>query len=288
MIRTFFLALRSTKRDNRIALLIDGENIAASDTVYVLAEARKWGEVKLSRVYGDWSSTQMQPWQEMISHYGMRAVHQHGGRKNTADIALAIEAVELFHQGIRRYCIVSGDSDYRPLVLWLVEHGCLVVVIGHSDTPLALQRACSTFVSTDQLRFPTLLKKRLPQTQTATSTPPVPDGRRSGTGPGVAIEPLRSPDISLKTPLQELLVRAYNQIVRKKGDRWVTTTDLGAELQQLDPTFKAKAYGSSTLKGLFQKHETLFEVQETGGGQAMIRLKTIGQDVAEEGGNETR
>jgi hypothetical protein len=288
MIRTFFLALRYMKRDDRMALLLDGKNIAASDAVYVLAEARKWGVVKLSRVYGDWSSAQMQPWQEMVSHYGMRAVHQHGARKNAADIALAIEAVELFHQGICRYCLVSGDSDYRLLVLWLVERGCLVVVIGHPDTPLTLQRACSIFVSTDQLRLPTSLKKRLPQTQAAPSPLSVPDGRRVVMGSEIAVEHRRLPGVSLKTPLQELLVRAYNQIVREKGDRWVTTTDLGAELQQLDPTFKAKAYGSPTLKGLFQKHETLFEVQETGGGQAMIRLKTIGQEAAEKGSNETR
>src|SRR5579875_679408 len=165
MIRTFFLALRYMKRDDRMALLLDGKNIAASDAVYVLAEARKWGVVKLSRVYGDWSSAQMQPWQEVVTHYGMRAVHQHGARKNAADIALAIEAVELFHQGIRSFCLVSGDSDYRPLVLWLVEHGCQVVVIGHPDTPRALQRACSIFVSTNQIRPPILPKKRLPQAQ---------------------------------------------------------------------------------------------------------------------------
>jgi uncharacterized LabA/DUF88 family protein len=271
-----------------MALLIDGENIAASDAVYVLAEAGKWGTVLLSRVYGDWSAAQMQPWQEMVTHYGMRAVHQHGARKNAADIALAIEAVELFHQGIRSFCLVSGDSDYRPLALWLVERCCQVVVIGHPDTPRALQRACTAFVSTNQIRPPLSLKKRLSQTQMAMSSPSTSDSRGTSMDSESAAEHLRLTDVSIKTPLQALLVKAYTQVVTEKGDLWVTTTDLGAELQQLDRTFKTKAHGSSSLKGLLQKQSFLFEVRETGGGQAVVRLKASGQEAAEGERNKDR
>jgi uncharacterized protein (TIGR00288 family) len=282
MLRSFSWSFCPKKREHRMALLIDGENIAASDAVYVLAEAGKWGTVLLSRVYGDWSAAQMQPWQEVVTHYGMRAVHQHGARKNAADIALAIEAVELFHQGIRSFCLVSGDSDYRPLVLWLVEHGCQVVVIGHPDTPRALQRACSIFVSTNQIRPPILPKKRLPQAQMVMSPPSTSDRDSVSKDSESAAEHLRRPSISIKTPLQALLVKAYTQVVTEKGEIWVTTTDLGAELQQLDRTFKTKAHGSSSLKGLLQRQGFLFEVQETEGGQAVVRLKASDQEATEE------
>lgn len=134
-----------------VALLIDGENGSASMARVILSRAKEWGESVVRRVYGDWSSSQMRPWREVVTNHGMRAVHQHLPKKNAADIALTTDAVDLFYQGFRRFCLVSGDSDYVPLVLWLMEHGCLVAVISQKDAPLALQRACTVFVSTDQI-----------------------------------------------------------------------------------------------------------------------------------------
>lgn len=64
-------------------------------------------------------------------------------------------------------------------------------------------------------------------------------------------------------------VKAYTQVAAEKGNRWVTTTDLGGGLQQFDPTFKAKVHGSPTLRRLLQKQDFLFEGQETGGWQAV-------------------
>jgi len=139
---------------SQVALLIDGENGPASSAEAVMVRASEWGDVTLRRVYGDWSSPQMRSWREVVTHHGMRAVHQHLPKKNAADIALAVDAVDLFHQGFRRFCLVSGDSDYVPLVLWLMEHGCLVAVIGPKDVSRALQQACSVFVSSEQLRSP--------------------------------------------------------------------------------------------------------------------------------------
>ncbi len=136
---------------SQVALLIDGENGSASAAAAILVRASEWGKVTLRRVYGDWSSSQMHPWRETVTQLGMRAVHQHLPKKNAADIALTVDAMDLFHQGFRRFCLVSSDSDYVPLVLWLMEHGCLVAIIAQNHVPLALQRACSVFVSLEQL-----------------------------------------------------------------------------------------------------------------------------------------
>lgn len=138
-------------RGSSVALLIDGENVSASMAGVMLSRAEEWGKVVVRRVYGDWSSSQMRPWRDVVTHLGMRAVHQHLPKKNAADIALTADAVDLFYQGFRRFCLVSGDGDYVPLVLWLREHRCLIAVISQNNAPLALQRASSVFVSTDQL-----------------------------------------------------------------------------------------------------------------------------------------
>ena len=134
-----------------VALLIDGENGPASIAGAMLSRAEEWGEVVVRRVYGDWSSPQMRPWRDVVTQFGMRAVHQHLPKKNAADIALTADAVDLFYRGFRQFCLSSGDSDFVPLVLWLREHRCLVIVMSRKNAPQALQQACSVFVSSEQL-----------------------------------------------------------------------------------------------------------------------------------------
>jgi hypothetical protein len=68
-------------------------------------------------------------------------------------------------------------------------------------------------------------------------------------------------------------VKGYTLVAAKKGETWVTLTDLGAELKRLDATFKPEKYGCSSLRTLFQKQGEIFQVQETGGGQALVRIK---------------
>lgn len=155
-----------------MALLIDGENGSASLAGAMLNRAEEWGEVVVRRVYGDWSSPQMRPWRDMVTQFGMRAVHQHLPKKNAADIALTADAVDLFHQGFRQFCLSSGDSDFVPLVLWLREHHCLVIVMSRKNAPQALQHACSVFVSTDQLSPGTMANAGVVQQENGLPVPP--------------------------------------------------------------------------------------------------------------------
>lgn len=155
-----------------VALLIDGENGSASMAGAMLSRAEEWGEVVVRRVYGDWSSPQMRPWRDVVTQFGMRAVHQHLPKKNAADIALTADAVDLFHQGFRQFCLSSGDSDFVPLVLWLREHHCLVIVMSRKNAPQALQQACSVFVSTDQLSPGTMANAGVVQQENGLPAPP--------------------------------------------------------------------------------------------------------------------
>lgn len=168
-----------------VALLIDGENGSASIAGAMLSRAEEWGEVVVRRVYGDWSSPQMRPWRDVVTQFGMRAVHQHLPKKNAADIALTADAVDLFYRGFRHFCLSSGDSDFVPLVLWLREHRCLVIVMSRKNAPQALQQACSVFVSSEQLCPPhgfSASQENALQTEDGASTarqrPPRQRGRR--------------------------------------------------------------------------------------------------------------
>src|SRR5205823_7640239 len=103
-------------------------------------------------------------------------------------------AMDLFYRDhISRFCLLTSDSDYTPLVLWLRRAGCLVIGIGEAKTPPALMKACTVFISTEQLvSSPTNVAPS--KQQKKTTTPPIPD---STTGPAKVMEQtLHDPELT--------------------------------------------------------------------------------------------
>src|SRR4051794_39705677 len=92
------------------------------------------------------------------------------GDKNGADINLALDALEMAftHQHVNAFAIVSGDSDFIPLVNKLKEYGKTVFVVGgKAFTSTILQQNCHEFVSYESLldqrgdRAPQIHEKRV-------------------------------------------------------------------------------------------------------------------------------
>jgi len=76
------------------------------------------------------------------------------GDKNGADINLALDALEMAftHAHVNAFAIVSGDSDFIPLVNKLKEYGKTVFVLGgKAFTSTILQQNCHEFVSYESL-----------------------------------------------------------------------------------------------------------------------------------------
>ena len=76
------------------------------------------------------------------------------GDKNGADINLALDALEMAftHDHVNAFAIVSGDSDFIPLVNKLKEYGKTVYVVGgKAFTSTILQQNCHEFVSYESL-----------------------------------------------------------------------------------------------------------------------------------------
>ena len=252
-----------------IALLIDGENVSWELAVYLLAAAGKFGGVTVRRVYGNWAQPSMKHWQSIATHYNILTVHYQPpiSGKNATDIKLVVDAMELWHAGIRRFCLVSSDSDYTPLVQRLNEQGCFVLGIGKAETPTVLRKACTVFCPLEDL-IP-------PSSQKNASPPPVflpPDTPASplSTKPAETIPVVQA--VPKETPLQKLLVQAYKQLVVEEGQEWVPLMKLAYALKKLDPTFNLKAHASSS-KVLMQKHAHIFEMQKREDGHSDIRMK---------------
>ena len=76
------------------------------------------------------------------------------GDKNGADINLALDALEMAftHEHVNAFAIVSGDSDFIPLVNKLKEYGKTVFIVGgKAFTSTILQQNCHEFVSYESM-----------------------------------------------------------------------------------------------------------------------------------------
>src|SRR6202161_903243 len=107
------------------------------------------------------------------------------GDKNGADINLALDALEMAftHTHVNAFAIVSGDSDFIPLVNKLKEYGKTVFVVGgKAFTSTILQQNCHEFISFESLLSDVPVSVSLPGEQRQGLQQPTlrPRGERGG------------------------------------------------------------------------------------------------------------
>lgn len=154
--------------ERRIAVFIDFENVAMGvreskygnfDIDLVLKRLVEKGKIMVKRAYSDWH------------RYGefKRAFHQAAielidvpqtrySGKNSADIRMVVDALDLSYQKehIDTFVLVSGDSDFSPLVSKLRENGRYVIGMGvkQSSSDLLINN-CDEFIFYEDLVRPT-------------------------------------------------------------------------------------------------------------------------------------
>lgn len=264
-----------------LALLIDGENISAELIGPILIEAGKFGGVTTRRVYGNWTQPVMQRWRDISQHYGLQQIHHTevtSSHKNASDIALVVDAMDMFYRDhIDHFCIVTSDSDFTPLVQRLRSAGCLVLGIGRPGTSNALTKACTVFLTTEQILPPNFAPKAPHSPHHANGsvppkriTKPLPNMTPSSTEP----VPILVPQAATKqtSELIELLTRAYKKATEGKESEWVLISRLGLVLRQLEPRFDANDYGQKDLSSLVRKCEGMFELRKRSTGHPEMRM----------------
>ena len=122
---------------SKFALFVDLENCGAKvDTLLsVLEKVKIRGDILLGKVYG--YTDQYSDLKEVLLSNTFTVVPslRYGiSQKNNADILLVIDALEVAYTNplIDSFCIVSGDSDYTPLVGRLKSMGKFVLGISRS------------------------------------------------------------------------------------------------------------------------------------------------------------
>lgn len=260
----------------RFAVLIDGDNAQPALVVDVLKEVAKYGKITIRRVYGDWTSRQMETWKKHLPQNAVQPVQQFQNTvgKNATDSAMIIDAMDLLYGGnVEGFAIVSSDSDYTRLAIRLREDGKFVVGIGKMQTPEPFVRACDLFVYTENL------VKTCPVVPEPKGTPrkkgKAAQGKKSGqAGREAHEEPVSPKKPDLAAEARALLSQGFDMVVQDDG--WATLSDLGKALRRLDPAFDFRTYGYSQLSKMIEAHQDAYEIEreaEKGPSQIYFRKK---------------
>ena len=153
-----------TPTDNNLALFCDFENIALGvrdakyakfDINHVLERLLVKGSIVVKKAYCDWEryktfkSTMHEAAFELID---IPHVRQSG--KNSADIRMVVDALDLCYTKahVNTFVVISGDSDFSPLVSKLRENAKTVIGVGvkNSASDLLISN-CDEFIYYDDL-----------------------------------------------------------------------------------------------------------------------------------------
>jgi uncharacterized protein (TIGR00288 family) len=159
--------------EQNLCVLIDFENVAAGtekeghgrfDIRLVMRRLKDKGRILVARSYGDWG--RFAKFKQSLLEQGITMVEltsYRGQDKNRADIAMVVDAMELaFTRAyLDTFVILSGDSDFTPLVTRLKELNKHVIGIGtRKSTSRLLVEACDEFMFYDVLKRGEIVEPR--------------------------------------------------------------------------------------------------------------------------------
>ena len=233
-----------------LAVLIDADNISAKYAEAMFEEIASFGEASIRRIYGDFAGGGPQGWSKDKLAALAIIPHQqfsHTTGKNSSDIALVIDAMDILHTGrFDGFVLVSSDSDFTRLASRIREHGLDVYGMGMRKTPAAFVKACKRFIYVENL------------SDEAVKSRPKPESPKAEAGEAPA---------KLEDPTQ-LVIRAMNAI--NQDDEWFTLGQIGQYITAANPDFDTRTYGKKKLSDLVKEMKR-FETRKGDGNQLLVR-----------------
>jgi len=142
------------EKEQKIALLIDCDNVSHNAIDGVLNELAKYGVINIRQAYGNWKNPQLKGWEEKLHPHAIKPVQQfaYTTGKNATDAAMIIDAMDLLYSHkLDAFALMTSDSDFTPLVMRILSSGLKVYGFGEKKTPLPFVNACSQFIFTENL-----------------------------------------------------------------------------------------------------------------------------------------
>jgi uncharacterized protein (TIGR00288 family) len=276
-----------------IAVFVDYDNIEIGlkstlrrefDVSIPLEALKERGDIVAKFAYANWGRQESAARQMAENAVQMvQRLPSPRGDKNGGDINLALDALEMAftHRHVNAFAIVSGDSDFIPLVNKLKEYGKTVFVVGgKAFTSTILQQNCHEFISYESLLpdkpepIPVEQREaaRRDRPERTGDRPPDrgPIDRNKDRGP----RPPRPPalDLTLAMPLVE---RALQVLERRNVQPQLGL--LKSTMLQLDSAFSERAYGAFSFSDFVERLKKAELINVTGtGGRVIIERRSGG------------
>ena len=261
-----------------MALFCDFENIALGvrDAKYAQFDIRKVlerlllkGSIVVKKAYCDWDrykefkATMHEAAFELIE---IPHVRQSG--KNSADIRMVVDALDLCYtkSHVDTFVIISGDSDFSPLVSKLRENNKYVIGIGVKDSTSDLLSAnCDEFIFYDDLVREQEAQKKRAEKKSPAKTP----------AGGTTKKSILKLEDDKRQEALDFIVETIEALIAERGEEKIWYSMVKPTMQRRKPGFAESAYGYRSFKELVedaQKHNLLMMVRDDKTGQYTIRL----------------
>jgi uncharacterized protein (TIGR00288 family) len=253
-----------------LAVFCDFENIAIGvrqskhadfDISKVLERLLLKGNIVVKKAYCDWSFYKdFKPRMHEAAFELIEIPHPKQAGKNSADIRMVVDALDLCYTKphVDTFVILSGDSDFSPLVSKLRENDKVVIGVGVKDsTSELLTSNCDEFIFYDDLVRKQEKRKR-PAKQ--------PPARKKGSKKPAA----QKEDERLQRAL-DLIVETIDMLIEERGEEETLWGSMVKQaIKRRKPEFNESYYGFRAFSQLLEEAEkqglVKLELDERSGG----------------------
>lgn len=248
------------------AVLVDLENAGGKVSMLnsIIEKVKIRGDILIGKVYGytdNYSSLKEVLLSNTFS--AIPSIRYGSSQKNSLDIQLVIDALEIAYQNplIDSFCIVSGDSDYTPLVGKLKSMGKHVIGISRSESASQIFiSACNEFLFLESV--------------SKTDTKPT---RRTRAKGGAEDETRR---IDGDERLNAQIINIISE--QADSDGYMYAAELKNTLLRLHPDFSERNYGQQSFGKLLTALEQKFEDFRSVNDNFSVKLSLRGHDAETE------
>jgi len=236
--------------DDKLAVLIDADNVPYANIKEMLEEISKNGTPTIKRIYADWTKQTVSGWKDVLLKNAITPIQQYSYTtgKNSSDSALIIDAMDiLYADKVNGFCIVSSDSDFTRLATRLREAGMKVIGFGEKKTPQPFISACDKFIYLEILKAGNSINNNVTKSTTKQKE-----------------EPISKVDAEIIT----LITESVNDLADDNG--WTSLANLGSFLLKKKADFDPRNYGFPKLLPLIE-NTNAFEIDARDTGLNNIR-----------------
>jgi uncharacterized protein (TIGR00288 family) len=262
-----------------MALFCDFENIALGvreakypqfDIRRVLERLLLKGNIVVRKAYCDWDRYKefKAPMHEAAFEL-IEIPHVRQSGKNSADIRMVVDALDLcYTKGhVDAFVVISGDSDFSPLVAKLRENNKLVIGVGvKKSTSDLLTTACDEFIYYDDLVREEARKIRRPRKTS-----------KAAGKPGAATKASEEDTEDRRQEAMDLVVETAEALQAERGEgEPIWGSMVKQAIKRRKPGFNESYYGFRTFSAVLEDTERAgligLERDERSGGY-IIRLQ---------------